>query len=147
MTKRDLRFGVINWIGIINQLTTNLGNRRLDAVGLPWPQFLLLNHFSHRPDEAKTVQGIARAMQQGQPAISKTVAAMIESGLLIARPNPADARSKLLYLTDLGRARHGEAIARLMPIIEQAFAGWSPDELADLFQKLDRLKIWFDENR
>lgn len=144
---RDLRFAIINWVGIINQLTTAMANRRLEDIGIPWPQFLLLNHFSHRPDEPKTVQGIARAMQQGQPAVSKTVKAMIREGLLSAKENETDGRSKLLYLTVEGHKRHGQALARLAPEIYRAFEGWREAEIDDLFKKLDRLKIWFDENR
>jgi DNA-binding MarR family transcriptional regulator len=84
--KPELSFRILNWIGIINQLSVTLANSRLADHGLPWPQFLLLNHFSHRPDEAKTVTGIAQAMQQNQPAVSKTVQAMVAASALTGSP-------------------------------------------------------------
>lgn len=143
----DPRFRIINWIGIIDQLAVTKANRVLATHELPWPQFVMLNHFSHRPDEAKTVMGIAGALQQNQPAVSKTVRAMREAGLLSVAPAPGDGRSRLIYLTTAGRARHRAAVDSLMPLIAEAFADWDAAEIDRLFADLDRLKRWFDENR
>ena len=143
----DLSFRILTWIGIINQLSVTKANRLLGDLGLPWPQFQLLNHFSHRPDEAKTVMSIAQAMQQNQPAVSKTVKAMVQAGLLREAPAPGDGRSKLLYLTERGRATHGGAVEALMPTLREAFAGWTDDDKHALMAGLDRLKLWFDDNR
>jgi DNA-binding MarR family transcriptional regulator len=143
----DRRFRIINWIGIIDQLATTRGNRILRDHDLPLPQFILLNHFSHRPDEGKTTSGIARAMQQLPPAVTKTTQKLIAKGYLRESPSPEDARSKLLFLTARGRAAHGRAIAALLPALAPAFAGWSDAELEQCWTYLDRLKIWLDDNR
>ncbi|MEK9970221.1 MAG: MarR family transcriptional regulator, partial [Ferrovibrio sp.] len=111
----DRRFSIVNWIGIIDQLATTRGNRVLRDHDLPLPQFIMLNHFSHWPDEGKTTGGIARAMQQLPPAVTKTTQKLIAKGYLREEPSPEDARSKLLFLTARGRTAHGKAIAALLP--------------------------------
>ena len=146
-TMADPRFRVLNWIGIIEQLSTALANHRLAPAGLPMPQFVMLNHFSHRPEEGKTVSAIARAMQRPQPGVTKTVAKLIERGYLAWQPNPADGRSKLLYLSAAGRQAHGRAVALLGDEMAAAFTGWNKAEVQALFDQLDRLKIWLDDHR
>lgn len=143
----DQRFRIVNWIGIIDQLASTKGNRVLRQHDLPLPQFVMLNHFSHRPDEGKTASGIARAMQQLPPAVTKTTQKLLAKGYLREAPSPEDARSKLMFLTARGKAAHGRAIAALLPELAPAFAGWSPSDLEQFWQYLDRLKIWFDDNR
>ena len=67
MTEPPLSFRIVNWIGIIDQLASTEANRVLKPLGLQMPLFVLLNHFSHRPDEPRTVTGIARALQSELP--------------------------------------------------------------------------------
>ena len=85
MTEPPLAFRIVNWIGMINQLATTEGNRVLKAIGLALPLFVMLNHFSHRPDEARTVTSIARALQQPQPGVPKTVQKLVALGFLRER--------------------------------------------------------------
>lgn len=147
MTEPLLAFRIVNWIAIIDQLTTTEGNRLLKPLGLPLPQLVVLNHFSHRPDEAKTVTSIARALQQPQPGVTKTVQKMVALGFLRERSNGADGRSKFLVLTPAGLAKHRAAVAALTPWTQRAFADWSEKDQRTLFAMLDRLKIWFDRDR
>ena len=143
----DSRFRVFNWVGIIHQLSTTRANQLLRDIPLPWPQFVMLSHLTKRPDEARTVMRIAAALQQNQPAVSKTLAALMARGAVRMAENPADARSKLVRLTPQGRQLYDAAVVRLMPYVGQAFDGWTDPEIAQLFALLDRLKIWLDENR
>lgn len=143
----DRRFRIVNWIGIIDQLATTKANRVLRDHDLPMPQFIMLNHFSHRPEEGKTAAGIARAMQQLPPAVTKTTQKLVAKGYLREVASAQDARSKLLFVTARGRAAHGRAIAAVLPILEPAFADWPEADLEQFWRYLDRLKIWFDENR
>lgn len=147
MTEPPLAFRIVNWIGIIDQLTTTEGNRLLKPLGLPLPQLVMLNHFSHRPEEAKTVTGVARALQQPQPGVTKNVQNLVAKGWLRERTNGADGRSKLLVLTPAGLAKHHAAVAALTPWIARAFADWSEKDQRTLFALLDRLKLWFDADR
>jgi len=115
-----LAFRIVNWIGILGQLTSTEANRLLKPLGLGLPQFVLLNHFSHRPDEARTVTDIARALQQPQPGVTKTVQKLVDKGWLGERANGRDGRSKLLVLTAAGKAKHrpgAEPVARLRRLV------------------------------
>jgi len=152
MTSNDtseppLDFRIINWIGIIEQLTSAKMRQLLDGTDVPPPQFALLNHFSHRPDEGKTITQTARAMQQPQPGITKTIAKMVTKGFLREENNPNDRRSKILYLTEAGIKAHSDAKNRLLSGLQDTFNGWSEAEKRNMFQSLDRLKIYLDNNR
>ena len=145
--KPGLEFRIINWIGMIEQLSSTKARQHLEGSNVPMPQFILLNHFSHRPDEGKTVTKIAWAMQQPQPGITKTLAKMVAKGYLREEPNPEDGRSKILFLTDTGRQAHREAGQRLISGMSGVFDGWSVEDKQSLFGFLDRLKIYFDDHR
>lgn len=147
MLRHDLRFGILNWIGIIDQLSTTQANRLLSNTALPFTQFITLNHFSHRPTEGKTVSGIARAMQLPQPGVSKTVQKLLDKGFLAGQIDPADTRSRLLLLTEAGSDANAQAIAWLTPALRRTFNEWSDADMMTLFGLLDRLKKFLDADR
>lgn len=147
INKRSDGFRILNWIAIIEQLTRTLASRRLENVGLTYPQFGVLNHFQHQPRVGKTVSGIARAMQQTQPAVTKTVQALVSAGMLSSTTDLTDRRVKWLHLTDRGRKAHSLGVQALGPDIDLLFRHWSSDEMADLSKALDRIKLQLDDNR
>lgn len=150
MSAPPLPFRIVNWIGIIEQLAGNAANRVLAPLDLPLPQFILLNHFTNRPAAeagGHTIMAVAKALQQPQPGITKTVQKLVDKGFLAERANPEDGRSKLLRMTAKGVAAHRAAIAALMPELARAFEGWSDKEMQRLFADLDRLKVWLDTDR
>lgn len=145
-----LPFRIINWIGIIDQLAGSAANRLLAPLDLPLPQFIVLNHFSYRPGAeggGHTVMALARALQQPQPGITKTVQKLVDKGFLAERANPRDGRSKLLHMTQKGVTAHQAGIAVLMPELARAFEGWAGEDMQRLFADLDRLKLWLDADR
>jgi DNA-binding MarR family transcriptional regulator len=139
-----LGWRIFNWIGIIDQLATTRAKRSLDDLKLPFPQFVILNHFSHRPNEAKTVTGVAAAMQQPQPGVTKTIQKLIARKFLKTDPAPGDARSKLLTITPKGLEMQQRAVAAFVPRFAEAFSGWDDEEMEALARHLDRLKVWLD---
>jgi DNA-binding MarR family transcriptional regulator len=143
-TQALLGWRIFNWIGIINQLSTARASRTLAELKLPFPQFIILNHFSHRPQEAKTVTGVASAMQQPQPGVTKTIQKMVARKFLRSDPAPGDGRSKLLTITPKGLEIQARAIAAFVPRFSEAFAGWDDEEMEQLAKQLDRLKVWMD---
>jgi DNA-binding MarR family transcriptional regulator len=150
MSAPPLPFRIVNWIGIIDQLAGSAANRLLAPLDLPLPQFTLLNHFSHRPGTGSgghTITALARALQQPQPGITKTVRKLVDKGFLAERAHPRDGRSKLLQMTPEGKAAHQAGIAALMPELARAFDGWSTEDMQRLFADLDRLKLWLDADR
>lgn len=140
-------FRIFTWIGIIEQLTRSAADRGLRSVDLSFPEFAMLTHFSHGHPPEKTVTGIAKAMQQLQPAVTKTVQKLLAKGLVKASANTADGRSRMLALTPKGMAALQRGVASLAPRLGGAFAGWSDRELAEFFAQLDRLKRWMDDHR
>lgn len=145
-TENEVRLGwrILSWIGMIEHLSTARASRALAAIGLPFPQFVILNHFSWRPEEAKTVTAIAAALQQPQPGVTKSVQKMIARRLLRARASARDGRSKELFPTAKGLDMHAKAIKTLVPVYREMFEPWTESEMADLLAKLDRLKVWLD---
>ena len=139
-----LGWRIFNWIGIIDQLATTRATRALSELKLPMPQFIMLNHFSHRPNEAKTVTSVASALQQPQPGITKTVQKLVARKFLKVDPAPGDARSKLLTVTPKGLEVHQRAIAAFVPKFAEVYSGWEDKEMEELFRLLDRLKVWMD---
>ena len=97
MTEPPLPFRIVNWIGIIDQLASTEANKVLRPLGLQLPQFVLLNHFSHRPDETRTVTGVARALQQPQPGVTKNVQKLVAKGWLRASHRELDPELSLPY--------------------------------------------------
>src|SRR5690606_41503030 len=115
-------FRIINWISTISQLSDTTMRQYLDGTDVPPPQYFILNHFNHQPDAHKTVSSVAWAMQQPQPGITKTIAKLLAKGFPRAEDNPADGRSKFLFVTAGGIEAHAEARewleAALSPTIE-----------------------------
>ena len=147
LSEADRRFRILNWIGIVDQLAMTRANRVLEAIGLPMPQFVVLNHFSHRPHEPRTVTGVAKAFQQPQPGMTKTIQKLVERGYLRIEADSGDRRVKQLWLTPAGIAAHEAARERLAPDIAATFAGWDAHELDTLLRLLDRLRIHLDTHR
>jgi DNA-binding MarR family transcriptional regulator len=147
MSEIDRQFGILNWIDIIDQLATTKSNRVLDGIGLSMPPFVVLNHFSHCPDEPRTVTGVAAAFQQPQSGMTKTIQKLVEGGYLRAEADAGDKRVKQLRLTPEGIAAHAAARQRLAPDIAGIFAGWDERDLEILLRLLDRLRIHLDTRR
>ncbi len=145
--KLESGFRALNWIGIIEQLTRNLATKRLAALPVSFPQFSVLNHFSHRPDELKTVTSIADAMQQTQPAITKTVQGLLRMGYLQVKNDEMDRRVRWLKITQSGLDIRRTAINLLGPDIAAVFSSWKQSEINELFAMLDKLKMYLDDNR
>ena len=145
--KAETGFRIVNWIGIIDQLATHLAGRRLQALELTVPQFALLNHFVLRGQERQTVTRLTRAMQLTQPAITKTVKALVAAGYLETRADSDDHRVKWLTLTAQGQEIRDRSIDLLGPDIGELFRDWGPEEMANLLSQLDRLKRYLDEHR
>lgn len=140
-----LNFKIINWIGIVNQLAANLAQSILDDLHMT--EFYTLNHFSHHPELGQTITEVARARQQNQPGVSKVVKKLLDRGYLVARANESDARSTVVFITDLGLEAHQKAIERLAPYLADAFAGISVSDKVKFLENLEQMKQWFDDHR
>ncbi len=106
----------------------------------------MLNHFGHRPQEGEDGDVGCFSVAAAAARVTKTIQEELPSRNLLVRvdPAPGDARSKLLTITPKGLELHARAVAAFVPQFAEVYSGWDDAEMADLFAKLDRLKVWLD---
>ncbi|RVT86870.1 MarR family transcriptional regulator [Rhodobacteraceae bacterium CCMM004] len=147
MADDDLKtwFAVFNEIAIVAQLSRALFEARLPD-GVVVPQFAVLNHLV-RVGEGPTPLDLARAFQVPKTTMTHTLAGLERRGLVEMRPNPADGRSKTVWLTDAGRAFREEAIARLGPDVAALARALPTERYAALLPELETLRRTLDAMR
>ena len=138
---------ILTWIGVSQQLVVTRMNRLLKSTGLPFAQFVMLNHFGARQDERWTATRLADAFETGQPGVSKTLRRLVDKGYLRIEPDPVDGRVKYHALTVKGKVMYEEALRRLSPEVGLIFAEWNAKDIDALHARLFQLKTWLDENR
>jgi len=140
-----LYFRLFNEVGIIEQL----GRARFEArlpKGVTVPHFSVLNHLM-RVEDGRTPLELARAFQVPKTTVSHWLMGLEKFGWVDLKPNPDDGRSKRVWITDAGRAFREEAIAGIAPDLARIEGVLTPDEVAELVNRLERLRKWLDANR
>lgn len=140
-----LLFRFFNEIGIIEQLSRTLFEGELPD-GLILPHFTVLNHLI-RVQDGSTPLKLARAFQVPKTSMTHTLAVLEKHGLIEMRPNPEDARSKCVWITDAGRAFRDEAIGRLEPHLRRMAETISPAEIAAALPVLVATREYLDRTR
>ena len=138
-------FRFFNEIGIIQQLSSAMFNRRLPD-GLHVSHFSILNHLI-RLSGGKTPLALASAFQVTKGTMTHTLAVLAKRDLIAIEPHPTDGRSKIIFLTDQGRAFHGQAIASLVPTIKALADKIDWAAVSALLPELQRVRQVLDENR
>ncbi|MEM1351075.1 MAG: MarR family transcriptional regulator [Pseudomonadota bacterium] len=138
-------FEFFNEIGIIEQLSRAALEARLPP-GLIAPHFTVLNHLT-RLGEGRAPIDMARAFQVPKNSLTHTLKGLEDRGLIEMRPNPQDGRSKLVYLTDAGRALRADTISALAPDFERIIAAIDVTELAAILPQLKELRVFLDQDR
>ncbi len=140
-----LYFRLFNEIGILAQLSRALFEARLPP-GFVLAQFAVLNHLV-RVRDGQTPLALARAFQVPKTSMTHSLAVLEREGLIAFTPNPEDGRSKLVTLTDAGRAFRQSAIASLGPDMARIAAAVPPEEVAALLPGLEALRKFLDADR
>ncbi|WP_300059388.1 MarR family transcriptional regulator [uncultured Roseobacter sp.] len=138
-------FEVFNEIAIIEQLSRTLLEARLPE-GLIAPHFTVLNHLI-RVGDGRALIDMARAFQVPKTSMTHTVKVLVTHGLVEVRPNPEDGRSKLVWLTEAGRAVRHQAIADLAPDFARLAKGFDTARLLEALPVLRDLRVYLDEDR
>jgi DNA-binding MarR family transcriptional regulator len=88
-----------------------------------------------------TITDLARADRCSQPTMSTAVRGLVSKGWVAKKPNPEDARSSLVTLTEKGRVVLAAARRRHSHVLQTriAAAGIGADELRTTVSVLDRL--------
>lgn len=116
-------------------------NRILEPLQLNMTQLSILTHFSRMPaGHAETVTHLSQVMEMNQPMVTKSIKAMHALGLIKKKTGKDDARVSFLYISEAGSARLQEAQQACLPLIEEAFADLSFEELTQLLGLLAKLK-------
>ena len=116
------------------------------------PKGMLVSHFSvlnHliRVEDGRTPLALARAFQVPKTTMSHTLAVLERRGLVDLRPNPKDARSKLVWLTGAGRQFRDDAIAALAPDMAALAVQFDAADIAELTTKLQEVRVFLDRRR
>jgi len=138
-------FEVFNEIGIIEQLSRAMFQARLPD-GVLVTHFSVVNHLI-RVADGRTPLELARAFQVPKTTMTHTLAGLEKHGFVEMRPNPEDARSKRVWLTETGARFRDEAIASLMPDLQKMLDHISREELQAILPTLTKLRKILDEAR
>ena len=137
-------FELFNEIGIIEQLSRASLEARLPD-GLIAPHFTVLNHLTRLGDGRAPID-MARAFQVPKTTLTHTLKGLESRGLIDMRPNPDDGRSKLVYLTDKGRALRQETISALGPDFDRIAGRLDMAALQKIIPTLKDLRVFLDDD-
>ena len=141
----SLYFRLFNEIGIIDQLSRA-------ALEAKLPDRFLVSHFSvlnHliRVQDGRTPLELAQAFQVPKTTMTHTLTGIAKAELIEMRPNPADGRSKCVWLTEKGRTFRNDAIASLAPDFEAVAREFPPERIAEFLPHLTSLREFLDAAR
>ena len=117
---------------LVREIDEALSGHGLSSAHMP--VFLALDS-----GNAMTQRDLARDAQVGQPTMASTLARMHRDGLIVRTPNPADGRSELVSLSELGRSKVADLRECGNRVNARANAGFSDDERATLHALLARV--------
>ncbi|MEP3200099.1 MAG: MarR family transcriptional regulator [Lentilitoribacter sp.] len=138
-------FQFFNEIGIINQLATDIFQSNMPD-GLHVSHFSVLNHLVRLGDGVTPLK-ITNAFQVSKGTMTNTLSVLSKRGLIRIAPHESDGRSKVVYLTDEGRAFQKQAIESLFPAIQQLGEKMDWARVVELIPELERVRKILDENR
>ena len=138
-------FGFFNEIGIIGQLSPALLAKTLPD-GVHPSHFSIINHLA-RMGDGKTPIRIAGAMQVTKNTMTHSLRVLEERGFVRVGPNPEDARGKLVYLTDAGRAFREEAMARVTETFTTIMRPEDRERMMRVMEDLVAIRKHLDDNR
>ena len=128
-------------VWLVSRAATNLLDRALAPSGLTADEFGLYSVLTSA--ETMTPSDLARWMSAPPTTVSSYVKRLEARGHVQRVRNPADGRSYVLRLTAAGRAAHGEAGRRFLPVLDEVVAALGRREgavrtgLRDLRDALD----------
>jgi len=138
-------FRLFTEIGILEQLSRAILQARLPD-GLNVSHFGVINHLV-RLQDGQTPLELARAFQVAKTTMTHTLSGLEKARLIEVRPNPSDARSKCIWLTQKGIEFREQAIRSVIPDIEKLEAAFSEDRVKNLLPELQCLREIMDNQR
>jgi len=124
---------------IVNQLVTTRLSRALHPTPLSLTHVSFLSLLRRVPDGASVSQ-IAEAMEVNQPAVSKTLKALEELGVVTTQRDAADARRLVVRMTPHGHELLGRAEQAMHPAATAIFRDLPTPQLTRLVGELEALQ-------
>ena len=138
-------FQFFNEVAIVNQLSSTIFQARLPD-GLHVSHFSVLNHLV-RLGDGRTPLAIANAFQVPKTTMTHTLSVLEKRGLIRMAPHETDGRSKVVFLTDAGRAMQLDAIAGMGEPLSQIVSDLGAETILELLPGLTRIRSYLDQNR
>lgn len=138
-------FAFFNEVGIISQLSGAILARSLPN-GVHPSHFAIINHLS-RLGDARSPLRIASAMQVTKTTMTHSLKVLEGKGFITIKPNPEDARSKLVYLTAEGRQFRETAIQQTVETYGNLLNDEQRNRMAALLPELTEVRRFLDDNR
>ncbi|MGA0568461.1 MarR family winged helix-turn-helix transcriptional regulator [Rathayibacter sp. KR2-224] len=105
-------------------------------------EYDVLHTISKQDGRSIRMRDLRKQVLLTQPSVSRLVDRLVERGLLSKCPEPDDGRGSLVRLTDDGYALYRHcAVQHGRSIIEHVGAALSPEELAQLEQLCEKLRL------
>nr|WP_239030039.1 MarR family transcriptional regulator [Nereida sp. MMG025] len=136
---------MFNEIGIIAQLSRTLLEARLPK-GIILPHFSVLNHLI-RVRDGRTLMELASAFQVPKTSMTHTVGGLEKAGFVTVQPNPADKRSKCVFITSEGRTLAAGAVTALGPDVAELAQDFPLERVQAMLPQLEALRTIMDAKR
>jgi len=102
-------------------------------------QFFVLTKLTQRDGQSQSE--LADAALHDRPNLTRMLGDLEERGLIARRPDPSDARRRLVHLTAAGARLHAGFVAQVvLPARGDLFDGLDPDDLAAAHAVFDALE-------
>jgi DNA-binding MarR family transcriptional regulator len=141
----DPAFKVLNEIGIIAQLATNLFERVMPD-GMTLAQFTILNHFV-RLGGPRRPSDLARAFQVTRATMTSTIGKLEAKALVTVMADETDGRGRQIAITEAGRAMRERCIRALDPRLAALKGEIGSDPFDAALPHLTRIRAALDDLR
>ena len=108
------------------------------SVGMPYPEYTVLNVVSHHPKGIRP-SDISAALVIPPQTLTRILAGLQRDGYIDRKTNSRDQRSSVITMTEAGAEKMKPLQANLREIEKRAFLDFRADELADLSGLSSRL--------
>jgi DNA-binding MarR family transcriptional regulator len=138
MTRAELLGDLEREVGVLIRRVRRVIHTRSRMVhpDLQPASYLLLSHLAHEGPIRSSAVAETFGIDKG--AVSRQVHALVELGLVVRTPDPADGRATLLTVSDDARARLDEVNRYRRKYLDERLGEWSEDDLRSFVQALER---------
>jgi DNA-binding MarR family transcriptional regulator len=124
---------------MLHQLVPTRLGRALRPLGITVTHVSFLSHLAADGGRSP-VSEVAASIEVNQPAVSKTMKALVELGFVVAESQDGDARRRSARLTDAGWDILREAQIAMHPVADNAFEPLTDDALEQLIETLTGIR-------